>query len=219
MLEQIQERRLGPVDVLHHHHERPLARDGFQELAHRPPSLLHGHASGHEACGPRHSGGDQLGLIARRPAAGGRGECRLGGGPSQPPRDLCDRPIGDPLPVGQTPPDDRRSLLAKVGAKRTYQARLTDARRTEDRDEAGLERRNNLVEGVAQEAQLGFTTDERRHRAIRCFEGAGRNRHQPPRRYRRRLTLERERIHRRELRVRSHETGRVLAEQHLTRRG
>ncbi len=40
MLDEIEERRLGPVDVLDHERKRPFARTLFERLPYRPEDLL-----------------------------------------------------------------------------------------------------------------------------------------------------------------------------------
>ncbi len=215
VLEQLEERRLGPVDVFHDDHEWPAPRDRFEELADRPPGLLRGDAAGCEAGSSCDLRRDELGLLVRSTAARGRGQRRLRGRSGEPPRYLCHRPVGDPLPVGKAAADGRRRHVAKIGAERPDEPGLADTRGPDDGDEPRRRGRSDLVEGLAQQSQLGLTTDERCHRAIRRLGGAGGYGHEPPRLHRRRLALEGEAVDRRQLRVRADQTRRLIADQHL----
>jgi hypothetical protein len=74
VLDEVEKCRLGPMDVLDHQYERPLARASFDRLANRPEDLL------------------------RRSRAERRVNLVLGAGSS---KDLTERPVGDALAVGQ----------------------------------------------------------------------------------------------------------------------
>ena len=94
MLDQVEERRLAPLDVVEHDHERPLLR-----------RVLHGLAEG-----PR----DLLGRSRRVALAEQRADRRRGGlvrgRHVELLQHLHDRPVRDPLAVGGTAAEDDRRL-------------------------------------------------------------------------------------------------------------
>ena len=101
VINEIEERFLAPVDVVEHDDERRVRGDGLQQHPHRPRDLLD---RGHEAAlaenRPNRARGGRI-----EPEAASRG-LRLGA--EQLLEHLHDRPVGDPVPVGEAAaPDDR----------------------------------------------------------------------------------------------------------------
>ena len=132
VLEELEQRRVGPVQILEHQHRRPVRR---QPLAEAPPGrkrLLLRRRLRHRAYQrrqPRPQPG-QIRIVRRQRAFQLRrrllGRVRL-----QDPRlrldDLPQRPEGDPLPVGQTaplPPTHQPRPLLDIGKQLSAQNRL-----------------------------------------------------------------------------------------------
>ena len=144
VLDQLEEGLLAPLDVVEDAEQRFLCGFRFEELPESPRDLV--------GC--------------RRPVSlSQHGLERLpGGGLDEGVRvrdlldDLDDRPVGDPVAVGETPaahdrrPVDRRQELRD-------QPRLPDAGRAQDGEEIAGAFAGDVVEGVAEELQLAVSAD------------------------------------------------------------
>ncbi len=109
VLDQIEQRRLRPVDVFEDEGQRMLARPLLQPLSHRPRDVLR--PPGRERIRPR---------VFR---------VRM-------PIDLRERPVGDALAVRETPPDEHVCLSSERRGDLASKPRLADSRRSERRHEA-----------------------------------------------------------------------------------
>ena len=116
---QLDQRRLGPVDVLEHEHQRALRRQQLEEPADTPVQLGLRDLRGHVRAARRRRCADEVGRVPTRSSAAGRrpsmgsrsisassfvettGPPRLRPGSRRPPHDLRHRPVGDPLAVRQ----------------------------------------------------------------------------------------------------------------------
>ena len=100
VLDQVEERRLAPVDVVEDDDERPLARSRLEQLAERPGDLLAGRRrTSRSPSRPRIA----VAATARPPSS------RVGRDLRQLLDDLDDRPVGDALAVGQAAAAQRRA--------------------------------------------------------------------------------------------------------------
>jgi len=132
VLDQVEECRLGRVQVVEDSDERPLMCQLFQEPPHGPedllrarPALLRSHGLGN-ACR------DQIAVVVAREELA---EARARVGACDLLHDLDEGPVRDPLAVGQAPAYDAARPLAYRGEQLTRKPRLPDARRAENRDE------------------------------------------------------------------------------------
>ena len=160
VLDQVEEGRLAPVQVVEDHHDRPLGRPSLEQLAKGPRDLLRG-ASGGVVAEDRGERTDRL---------AGRDELL---------HDLGDRPVGDAFAVGETAAADDRRVDAAEELLR--ESRLADARGAEDREEVARavagdagERRPRAARAAARGRSSARRDDGRGPRAAR--RPAGRRR-------------------------------------------
>ena len=142
VLDQVEERLLAPLDVVEDDHERPLRRGLLQRLAERP--------------------GDLLRRRRRLRLAEQRADRRRGGlvrgQHVELLQHLDDRPVGDPLAVGEAAAaDDRRvdrsqSLRGEPG--------LADAGIADDRDQLAALLGPHALPCLPEERELALTADE-----------------------------------------------------------
>ena len=97
VLDQVEQRRLGPVDVVEDDDQRPCARDRLVQLAEAPGDLLRRRCR----LGRPKRGGDprggKLGFVALSECGPQVAHLR---------DDLAERPVGDPFPVGEAATDE-----------------------------------------------------------------------------------------------------------------
>ena len=212
-VEEIEERRLGPVDVVDQHDERTLRRCRCQERRDRLRHLVRSRRPFAET--------EQL----RKPRRNHRpvrlqSRARLVdrvlvADPGQLAHDLRDRPERDPLPVGKTRtahhPRARPDLADELGRE----ARLAHPRLTDDRHQTAAALGDGGVELALEQRELVLAPDQRAPRPRR--RGAG-HLHKPVRGKRLRLPLRRQRLHRLNRHRIAHEPIGRLADQHLARR-
>ncbi len=165
VIDQVEQRRLGPMHVVEHDHERPAPRQRLQERPDRPERLVH---AGRALADPDHlrhafggllaaafAGNDPRDLaprLGRRVAVGQAG--RLGD-------DLDDRPERDPLAVRQAPPPERDRARTRGGEELLDQARLADARRSQDREQLALPAGDGPLERLPQQGGFSLAVDQR----------------------------------------------------------
>ena len=159
VLEQVEERRLGPVDVLDEDDERPAATELLEEAAHGPERLparggvcadCSEHARRHELAvlGVAHQ-------LAHAVVATKRAD------------HLDERPERDPVAVGEAAAGQNRRVVAQGCAELRRQARLADACRPDDGEQATRICLDGPFVRVAQQLQLVLATDQRRVEAPR----------------------------------------------------
>ena len=127
MIDEIEERLLAPVDVVQHDDERGTRSERPEQHPHGPGDLLD---RGHHATFAEHS---MNGPGSRRiqPEVG---EALLRRGAEQLLEHLDDRPVGDPVAVGETAtPSDRDTV--EPSEELVGQTRLPHAGGTEDREQ------------------------------------------------------------------------------------
>ena len=153
MLDQIEESRLRPVDVVEHDHDRCGGGRALEQLAQRPGNLL---------------GGRDGGLVAEQHfdrRGGRRIEVELSGG-WQLLQHLDHRPVRDPFPVRQAA-SAHHARAADRADELGGQARLADAGRPEESEQLARAVRLGLAERLLEAPQLPLTAHEL------CVEPAG----------------------------------------------
>ena len=159
VLDQVEKRRLGPVDVVEDDDERLLLRERLEQPAHGPERLL-GRAAGAVPADDRGDPlGDDRGIRAsdRRfdPGAHVLLPERLGD-------DLRDRTEGDSLAVRQAAAGEDARALADLGRSLREQARLADTGGAEDGEEVAGAALHRACERVLEESPLAAPPDHRR---------------------------------------------------------
>ena len=134
MLDQVEERRLGPVDVLDEKHERLLPSASLEGLADLPEDFL-GRA------------------LAKRSL-----ELLLGVGRGE---DLAQRPIRNPFAVRETAPDEDGCLAAQRARDLACQSGLADPGRSEHGDKAASSFRHCRFECSTHSRELLSASDQR----------------------------------------------------------
>ena len=215
VLDEVEQRRLGPVEVVDDDNKRTLLGLDLQQPPHRPVRLLDRDAAGREANGPRDAGGDSRAL---RAASGELGDGRLVGALGEPPDDLGQRPVGDPFAVGQAASHNRGGALGGLAEERPSEARLADARRPDQRDEPRSPRPDDGVKRVPEPAQLRAPADQRPRGSGSCAR-ATTDVHlfQPPGIDELGLALQAQRCDRGQARAAPQQSGRRRADQDLAR--
>ena len=159
VLDQVEQRRLRPVDVVEDDDERLLARQLLEQPAHGPERLLGRAARAVPAEDRGHALGDDRGVRAsdRRLDPGSHVILaeRLGD-------DLGDRAEGDPLAVREAGPAEDARPVADLGRPLREQARLAHPGRAEDREEMAGAALHRSCECVLEEPPLAASTDHRR---------------------------------------------------------
>ena len=142
VLDELEEGRLRPVDVVEDEDKRPLTRARFAELAEEPGQL-----------GRRRR---RLGVERGEDRVALRALCRLL-------ESLAERPVRDAVPVGEAATPERRDTL-RTPRELGGQPRLADARRTDD--DGGSDRLvvDGSLQHLAESCKLALAADERRVR-------------------------------------------------------
>ena len=144
VLDQVAERLLAPLDVVEDDHERPLGRRLLQRLAKGP--------------------GDLLRRCRRLALAEQRADRRRGGLVRRQHVELLqhldDRPVGDPLAVGEAAAADDGRL--DRGQNLRDQPRLADAGIADDRHQLAAPLGLHALPRLPDERELALASDERR---------------------------------------------------------
>ena len=165
VLQEVEQQRLRPLDVVDDHHHGAVSREGLDQTAEGPERLL-GRAGGRRpddahqpvdhAIALAHPGGDQLAQARSRlpgfeaiPQRSGDAGQLDGGGEGGVARSV-------------TAEVERRDGVAERRDQLARQAGLADPRRTEHGHEPGRRRRDRVVEGGPKATDLGLAPDERR---------------------------------------------------------
>ena len=155
VLEQVEQSRRGPVDVLEHHHDRLLAGELLEQPAHRPEHLAAGCELARRPDRAQHSLGDELRVF-------GPGEdLAYAVLRTERPDDLDQRPERDSVAVGQAAPADGAGLVSESRRQLGCESGLSDAGRPHERDEVTGTLRRDGCEDLPELAQLAFAPDER----------------------------------------------------------
>ena len=172
--EQAEKRRLGPVDVVDDHHEGPRVGPGSHEMADRPLGLRSRRRALREPEQLRDLGGDDAAVCAALDVGLDKlarlRDRVLVVDPCELPHDLADRPEGDPLAVRQAPAAHDPPPVTDLRDELRGQARLPDARFTDDGDETAFPLRDHGLELPLEQLQLVLASGKRgprppRHRS------------------------------------------------------
>ena len=193
VLDEIEERRLGPVEIVEQHDHGLARRDGLEEATHSPEHVLARRVTGHES----DRGGDPVSDLRAIPLVGH--ECtQLGqrGGaivrlidPGCGPDDLGDRPVCDPLAVGQASPAQDRRPVADAADQLEHEPALAHAGRAEEREQAAPPLREGILERPEQAPELPLATHQRRIEMARGHDAGRVHRDDAPRHERLALAL------------------------------
>ena len=176
VLDEVEQRRLGPVHVLEHDEQRPLARQSLEEAPHRPEELLRRAGVVAPECAEPLNDQIRVSLVAHRV---GHGVLAAEGAD-----ELRERPERDPVAVGETASCDEGCGRAGLGHELRNEARLAHTGGAHDRYEPAVPGGGARCELLAQGAELAQPTDERRVRTAgkglsagdRAEQAPGRNR-------------------------------------------
>ena len=144
MLDELEERRLGPVHVVEDEDERPLARARLAELAEEPGEL----GRGRRRLGVER-GENGVALLARSRAV----------------ENLPQRPVRDALAVREAPAPEGRDALRAPG-QLGGEARLPDAGRADDDRDAHDAPSPERLSVRAKRRELALASDELRVLAL-----------------------------------------------------
>ena len=160
VLDEVEQRRLGPVHVLEREDERELAGERLDELAHRPEHLL--------GDGSRRSRADRA-LEPRRDdvrirvSVEQRSDTAIARSLTH---DLPHRPVGDALAVREAAADEHPGITVHRATQLLDEACLADAGIAEDREELGAAFTPGALEGPEKLGELIVAADKR------CIEAA-----------------------------------------------
>ncbi len=177
VLDQLDEGRLRPLEVVEAHDQRPLARDVLEQPTDGPHRLFRrGRVVAYS---------DRRGHLARDPLSV-RFPCeqlvepaptQSSGGVAN---DVPQGPVCDPLAVGEAAANEHRRLVAYLGQELLGQPGLADARGAENRHESRGLIPYRLLERGAQLRKLVLSPDHRSVEAARECGSARDNPEQPP---------------------------------------
>ena len=176
VIEQLQERRLGGVDVVDDDYEGSLGRLCLEELARPPEEFGHGVRGRRQADGRRDPVDDGLPVRVvgpeerRDPSAGGLRRVVLadaGRGPD----DLDQRPEGDPFAVSEAAAAEDGRLGSDAPDEVGDESGLADAGITDDGHETSVPVLEDPLEGTQQPIHLGLSPDERGCRGLHRRRG------------------------------------------------
>ena len=211
--DQIEEARLGPVDVLEQDDERSRPGERLQQLPCPPDQLLAGELGGREAdrrrdavlrVGVAREGRELLERDLGRVALEDAG--RL-------PDCLGERPEGDAFAVRQAPPAEEGDVVERAD-ELLDESRLPDARLADHGHEAAAPLLAGFVEPVVQRRELELPADDRCVQSSWAL-GSLADRDEPVCRHGLRLALELERLHLLDVHEVADEAVREMSQEHL----
>ncbi len=179
MLDELEQRLLGPVNVLEDEHERLDVGELVGPGTGRPGDLLRAPLlldGVEDAGGEREQVGDDLVLTALAQLLDRLADGVGVGDPGGRLDHLAERPVGDPLAVGQAAPGEHGRALERAD-ELSDEAALADSRLAVDGDEVRAPVARGAVKGVGEQLELGLAADQRRdngraHRDLRAVDGA-----------------------------------------------
>ena len=170
VVDEVQQRRLGPVGVVDHDDERALAGGGLEQPADRPGRLLRlGRLVGLPG-GGEHAAVDHVGLLVA-------GEERLD--VPELPDDLRQRAVREPLAVAEAAPADHERV--QLRARLVGEPRLADPRRPDHGEQPHRPLAPRGGECVPELGELALAPDERGRGRPDLERGGLAERLQPPR--------------------------------------
>ena len=159
VLEQVEQRGLGPVDVVHDDDQRPVGSERLEETAERPRRLLR------RAGAPRRA--PTAPAISRaatppRSTSSRRRERRLRMSPATSLDDVGEREVRDALAVRRAAADQHAGLRLDGVDELAREPRLADPGRADDRRERAGASGDRRVECAPELVELTCAPDERR---------------------------------------------------------
>ena len=209
ILEQVEQRRLGPVDVFDDDDERLIAGELFEQTPYRPERLAGGCLRRGRADGAEDPSRDELRVLAARQDLAHTVVA------AQRPDDGHQRPERDPVAVREAASRQCDRLVLQRGAQLGCQARLPDPGRPDQREQPARPGRNRRGIPVPQGFQLQLAADERRVEPSCVCTGALDHREDVPRREWIGLALQRQLVARLEHDRVLDESSRRLADEDL----
>ena len=175
VVDEVEKRRLAPVDVVEDEDERTTACQSLEERAHRPEAFVRAaHVVGQADHLPEPLG-DRVRLLYLVEQSGELGQARRCRVSIVEVRDVADRlehrPIGDPLAVRQTAAARDDGFRRNVVDELPNEARFPHARGTENREELTGTIRYRLLERVVHSSPLPLAADHRRVEAAHEARG------------------------------------------------
>ncbi len=161
MLDEIEQGWLGPVQIFEHEHKRLLQRERFEEPADRPEGLLGEAGALANANGGSDPAGDRIRIIL---------SCEQIGERPLPRRfidHLPDRPVRDPLPVGEAATSEDGRLAGDGSGQLLGKPGLADPGRAENSDEVAAPIAHRALESLAKNEELVLAPHQRRTEAAR----------------------------------------------------
>ena len=179
VLHEIEERRLGPLEIVEEQEQRLTGGEDLEEPSEGPERLLDGRLRPREADEARHEVGDTLRALAR-PDHGEQFPLRVPGRvqdrePGRLTHDLDDRPERDALPVGEAPSTEDGRVRIDLGGELLHEPRLPGTGRSQDREEMAGAIRRDPLERLSEQRQLAVTADHRRVEPAGVAGGTGRD--------------------------------------------
>ena len=154
VLDEVEQRRLGPVDILQDDDERPFARNELEEPPHCPEQLLRrsGSAAAEHVETLEYEGG--VGVVAHR--------FRHALFATETLDELRQRPESDPVAVGETATRGDCRVRADLGDEFRHEARLPDPGRPNHRHQPALPALRARRQSVSEHAELAAPPHQRR---------------------------------------------------------
>jgi hypothetical protein len=166
ILHEIEERGLGPLEVVEDDNERPASAEGFQEPADRPEGLLRTGLGRDNADDAGDARGDELSILDSVERSQDLRPGSLDGVAVKDPAglfdELCDRPEGDPVPVRQAAPAQNNRLAANALDELAREAGLAHPGRPENCEEASPAALDSALEASTQKRELPVSAHQRR---------------------------------------------------------
>jgi hypothetical protein len=184
VLEDIEQDRVGPLEVVDDQHQRLAAAQGLQEALQGPGRALGQVGVLAEAEQLGDPLGDEVALVDIGEQLGQPAPRLLrrvvGGDPGRLPDDLDHRPQGDAVPEGRAAAAQDVGLVAEAADELVDQARLPDPGRAEDADQVAGPLGGRPFEQLPQQRLLAAPPDHGRDRPTGPARAIGQCLEQPP---------------------------------------
>jgi hypothetical protein len=161
-LDEVEQRRLGPVHVLQHREDRALAGERLEESAHRPRRVRRRRLPDAEHLREPRGDGRAVGRAGEPLVEHARDRRSVGGRrPRDPGEQVDERRERHAVAVrGRLPDEHARAIRDRIG-ERVGEPGLPDARRCEHRDEDARIGLDRLLERVLEHRERPVASDER----------------------------------------------------------
>ena len=159
VLDQVEQPRLGPVEVVERDHERRVVRHALEQSPERPLDLL---ARAAATAGADRDGDAVRDLLAAVHIGEPLRQAGRDVVPHQGAHDRVEREHARALAVGETAPDRHDRSLRQRRRELAHEPRLPDAWRPEQGDDPGASLGGRPLERVCEQRALHIAVDERR---------------------------------------------------------